>query len=75
MKNSEQQQENTNIDELTPEQARRQFMKKYGKLAAITPLAVTALMTPKTSAAPSSTACSRPNPPAACSNPKPKGFG
>ncbi|TKB44661.1 hypothetical protein [Thalassotalea mangrovi] len=41
-------------DELTPEQARRQFIKKYGKLAAVTPLAVTALMTPKTSAAPKS---------------------
>ncbi|TLU64872.1 hypothetical protein FE810_10475 [Thalassotalea litorea] len=54
MNKNNQAQENSKNDELTPEQARRQFMKKYGKLAAVTPIAVTALMTPKTSAAPKS---------------------
>ncbi|QDP00647.1 hypothetical protein [Thalassotalea sp. PS06] len=54
MDNKDKTNNQNNIDELTPEQARRQFMKKYGKLAAVTPLAVTALMTPKTSAAPKS---------------------
>ncbi|WP_068546638.1 hypothetical protein [Thalassotalea crassostreae] len=29
--------------------SRRNFIKKYGKLAVVTPVAVTALMTPKTS--------------------------
>lgn len=33
---------------------RRNFMKKYGKLAAVTPLVVTTLMSPSTSAAPKS---------------------
>lgn len=34
--------------------ARRDFLNKYGKLAAITPVAVTALFSPETSAAPKS---------------------
>lgn len=33
---------------------RRDFMKKYGKLAAATPLVITTLMSPSTSAAPKS---------------------
>jgi hypothetical protein len=33
---------------------RRDFMKKYGKLAAVTPVALTALISPATSAAPKS---------------------
>ncbi len=33
---------------------RRKFIEKFGKLAAITPVAVTALMSPATSAAPKS---------------------
>jgi len=33
---------------------RRKFIEKFGKLAAITPIAVTALMSPSTSAAPKS---------------------
>lgn len=42
------------MEELTHTQTRRNFLKKYGKLAAVTPLALTALMSPKTSAAPDS---------------------
>lgn len=34
--------------------SRRSFLNKYGKLAAITPLALTALVSPSTSAAPKS---------------------
>ncbi|MDN3652629.1 hypothetical protein QWY77_07620 [Thalassotalea ponticola] len=33
---------------------RRDFMKKFGKLAAVTPVALTTLMSPETSAAPKS---------------------
>lgn len=33
---------------------RRQFIEKFGKLAAVTPIAVSAIMTPSTSAAPRS---------------------
>lgn len=33
---------------------RRDFLNKYGKLAVITPIAVTALVSPNTSAAPKS---------------------
>ncbi|NMP33594.1 hypothetical protein HII17_18775 [Thalassotalea sp. M1531] len=36
------------------ESTRRDFIRKYGKLAAITPIAVTTLMSPSTSAAPKS---------------------
>jgi hypothetical protein len=36
------------------EQTRRDFLNKFGKLAMITPLAMTALMSPSTSAAPKS---------------------
>jgi hypothetical protein len=35
-------------------QTRRDFLNKFGKLAAVTPVAVTALMSPSTSAAPKS---------------------
>lgn len=35
--------------ELSAEQTRRRFLKKYGKLAVVTPVALTILMTPKTS--------------------------
>lgn len=41
-------------DEASSENTRRDFMKKYGKLAAITPVALTALISPATSAAPKS---------------------
>lgn len=34
----------TNV-ELSPEQTRRNFIKKFGKLAAVTPLGLTSLMT------------------------------
>jgi len=36
------------------EQSRRDFLNKFGKLAMITPVAMTVLMTPSTSAAPKS---------------------
>lgn len=36
------------------EKSRRAFLTKYGKLAAVTPVAVTALFSPSTSAAPKS---------------------
>ncbi|WP_034475432.1 hypothetical protein [Aestuariibacter salexigens] len=36
------------------EQQRRDFIKRFGKLAAITPVAMTTLMSPSTSAAPKS---------------------
>lgn len=39
---------------LSAAQTRRNFMSKFGKLAVITPIAVTALMSPTTSAAPRS---------------------
>ena len=35
-------------------QTRRDFLNKFGKLAAVTPVAVSALMSPGTSAAPKS---------------------
>lgn len=35
-------------------QQRRQFLEKFGKLAMVTPIALTALMSPQTSAAPKS---------------------
>lgn len=38
------------------EQTRRDFLSKFGKLAVITPVAMTALMSPSTSAAPKSCA-------------------
>ncbi|NMP16479.1 hypothetical protein [Thalassotalea sp. Y01] len=38
----------------TASQTRREFIKKYGKLAAVTPVALTTLMSPETSAAPKS---------------------
>ena len=38
-----------NQAELSPEQTRRSFLKKYGKLAVVTPIALTTLMSPKTS--------------------------
>lgn len=41
-------------EEHSHENTRRNFIKKYGKLAAITPVAVTTLMSPATSAAPKS---------------------
>lgn len=39
----------TSQSELSVEQTRRRFLKKYGKLAVVTPVALTTLMTPKTS--------------------------
>lgn len=36
------------------DEARREFLNKFGKLAAVTPIALTTLMSPKTSAAPKS---------------------
>lgn len=47
----------SSVDTSTPsdiESTRRDFIRKYGKLAAITPVAVTTLMSPSTSAAPKS---------------------
>jgi hypothetical protein len=41
-------------EQVIAEQTRRQFIKKFGKFAAVTPVAVTALMSPSTSAAPKS---------------------
>ncbi|QBY03153.1 hypothetical protein E2K93_01660 [Thalassotalea sp. HSM 43] len=35
-------------------QTRREFIRKFGKLAAVTPVALTTLMSPETSAAPKS---------------------
>ncbi|QBY03152.1 hypothetical protein E2K93_01655 [Thalassotalea sp. HSM 43] len=43
-----------NSGEKTASQTRREFIKKYGKLAAVTPVALTTLMSPETSAAPKS---------------------
>ncbi|KGJ97125.1 hypothetical protein [Thalassotalea sp. ND16A] len=63
---SEERQSEPTLSELSEQQIRRQFIAKFGKLAAITPIALTALMSPKTSAAPSSKACSKPNPPPGC---------
>ena len=40
--------------ELSAEQTRRNFLRKFGKLALVTPVAMTALMSPSTSAAPKS---------------------
>jgi hypothetical protein len=40
--------------ELTTEQTRREFLNKFGKLAVITPVAMSVLMAPSTSAAPKS---------------------
>jgi len=45
---------NDDNSQQTAEQTRRDFLEKFGKLAAITPVAVTTLMSPKTSAAPKS---------------------
>ncbi len=53
-----------NTDEqqsLTPADTRRMFLSKFGKLAVVTPIALTGLMTPKTSLAVNSNAC-KPNP-------------
>ncbi|WOH39010.1 hypothetical protein RI844_07250 [Thalassotalea fonticola] len=60
----------TNKSELSAEHTRRNFLKKYGKLAVVTPVALTTLMSPKTSAAQSSTspACQKKNPPKWCAN-------
>jgi hypothetical protein len=41
-------------NEKSSDQTRREFLNKFGKLAIITPVAMTALMTPGTSAAPKS---------------------
>ncbi|KGJ97124.1 hypothetical protein [Thalassotalea sp. ND16A] len=62
--------------ELSEQQIRRQFIAKFGKLAAITPIALTALMSPKTSVAQSSRACQNKNPPKWCNenNNKKNGF-
>lgn len=51
-KDQQSKQLNENIIETSNE--RRKFLEKFGKLAVVTPLAVTALMSPSTSAAPSS---------------------
>jgi len=47
---------NDNVQTEAQQQAstRRHFMEKFGKLALVTPIAVTALMSPNTSAAPKS---------------------
>jgi hypothetical protein len=39
---------------VSTDQARRDFLNKFGKLAVITPVAMSVLMTPSTSAAPKS---------------------
>ncbi|MEW6989921.1 hypothetical protein AADZ91_04440 [Colwelliaceae bacterium 6441] len=43
-----------NDDLIETSNDRRKFLEKFGKLAVVTPLAVTALMSPTTSAAPKS---------------------
>ena len=45
---------NKKQEDVSPNQARRDTMLKLAKLAAITPVALTALMSPQTSAAPKS---------------------
>ncbi|WP_286263651.1 hypothetical protein [Thalassotalea atypica] len=45
---------NKNLEQLSADQTRRSFIAKFGKLAAVTPVAVSALMSPATSAAPRS---------------------
>lgn len=49
---NESNQQNESLIETSNE--RRKFLEKFGKLAVVTPLAVTALMSPSTSAAPKS---------------------
>ncbi|KGJ97126.1 hypothetical protein [Thalassotalea sp. ND16A] len=56
---SEQGQSESAKPELSEQQIRRQFIAKFGKMAAITPIALTALMSPKTSAAPKSDFCKK----------------
>ncbi|WOH36587.1 hypothetical protein RI844_14580 [Thalassotalea fonticola] len=46
--------DNTNSQKQEVANERRKFITKYGKLAIVTPVAVTALMSPKTSYAMSS---------------------
>jgi len=46
--------DDTEVPMVVLEQTRRDFLSKYGKLAVITPVAMTALMSPSTSAAPKS---------------------
>lgn len=43
-----------NTAEKSTDQTRRDFLNKFGKLAVITPVAMSVLMTPSTSAAPKS---------------------
>ncbi|NMP16478.1 hypothetical protein [Thalassotalea sp. Y01] len=69
---------NKNLDDAfkTASQTRRDFIMKYGKLAAVTPVGLTILMSPETSAAPKSNAffCNkRPNHPK-CNRNKRNGF-
>jgi hypothetical protein len=52
LKANESNQQNDSLIETSND--RRKFLEKFGKLAVITPLAVTALMSPTTSAAPKS---------------------
>ncbi|MGJ8681687.1 hypothetical protein [Paraglaciecola sp.] len=41
-------------NETSTDQTRRDFLNKFGKLAVVTPVAMSVLMTPSTSAAPKS---------------------
>jgi len=52
LKANESNQQNESLIETSND--RRKFLEKFGKLAVITPIAVTALMSPTTSAAPKS---------------------
>ncbi|TRX57220.1 hypothetical protein [Thalassomonas sp. M1454] len=45
--------------EMSPENTRRDFIRRFGKLAVVTPVALTALMTPNTSHAVNSNACKK----------------
>ena len=44
----------SDVNKIDTSDARRAFLNKYGKLAVLTPIAITALMSPSTSAAPKS---------------------
>ncbi|WNC69628.1 hypothetical protein RI845_05630 [Thalassotalea nanhaiensis] len=50
----------------TCEQTRRDFIQKFGKLAAVTPIGLTVLMTPKTSYAMTSAQCANKKPSHPC---------
>lgn len=76
MKNKKTNEENVGVESI--EQTRRSFLKKYGKLAVVTPVALTTLMSPKTSHAVNSDAqdrfCDRKPDHKRCQTQAPSGF-